>query len=79
MYRLRSSRHDQAVPFPTLAAAIHELQHLLQALEVTGARIAFNDRLEYEITERLRADIELMWIEDEAGLPILSEDTTLDC
>jgi hypothetical protein len=79
MYRIRTSRSAHPVPFMTLEAAIERLQSVLQARYTSGARIAFSDELVYEISDRRENDIELMWIEDEHGLRILSEETTLDC
>jgi hypothetical protein len=41
--------------------------------------VAFNDLLEYEIDSRQAGGQRRIWIEDDYGLRVLSEDTCLDC
>ncbi len=73
MYFLRSTQSVHRVPFTTLERAIAKLQATLLGIEKRGAAVAFNDALEYEVGSRR------IWIEDNDGLHVLSEEPCLDC
>jgi hypothetical protein len=78
MYFIRSTQSAHRVPYATLDRAIAKLQSTLLGIERRGAAVAFNDQLEYEIESRHLAGVRL-WIEDDHGLHVLSEDPCLDC
>jgi len=79
MYFLRSTQSAHRVPYPTLERAIAKLQSTLLGIERRGGAVAFNDQLEYEIDARGWNGVRRIWIEDDHGLRVLSEDPTLDC
>ena len=79
MYFIRSTQSAHRVPYATLDRAIAKLQATLLGIERRGGAVAFNDRLEYEIASRQRAEVRRIWIEDDHGLHVLSEETCLDC
>jgi len=79
MYFIRSTQSAHRVPYATLDRAIAKLQSTLLGIERRGGAVAFNDLLEYEIDTSGRGGIRRIWIEDDHGLHILSEETCLDC
>ncbi|RYG82761.1 hypothetical protein EON77_07155 [bacterium] len=79
MYFIRSTSSSHRVPFPTLDRAIARLQSTLLGIERRGGAVAFNDRLEYEIAAGPVNSVRLIWIEDDHGLHVLSEEPCLDC
>jgi hypothetical protein len=78
MYFLRSTQSAHRVPYATLDRAIAKLQSTLLGIERRGAAVAFNDQLEYEIDAR-GGGVRRIWIEDDHGLRVLSEEPCLDC
>jgi hypothetical protein len=79
MYFIRSTQSAHRVPYQTLERAIAKLQSTLLGIERRGGAVAFNDCLEYEIESRAQGGQRRIWIEDDHGLRVLSEDTCLDC
>ena len=79
MYFIRSTQSAHRVPYATLERAIAKLQSTLLGIEKRGGAVAFNDRLEYEIESRSLHGVRRIWIEDDHGLHVLSEETCLDC
>jgi hypothetical protein len=79
MYFLRSTQSVHRVPYPTLDRAIAKLQSTLLGIEKRGGEVAFNDSLEYEIDAHSALGVRRIWIEDDYGLRVLSEDPCLDC
>jgi hypothetical protein len=79
MYFIRSTQSAHRVAYPTLDRAIAKLQSTLLGIERRGGAVAFNDRLEYEIDSRSLSGVRRIWIEDDYGLHVLSEEPCLDC
>lgn len=79
MYFIRSTSSTHRVPFTTLERAIARLQATLLGIERRGGAVAFNDRLEYEIGSGPVDIVRRIWIEDDYGLHVLSEEPCLDC
>lgn len=79
MYFIRSTQSAHRVPYATLESAIAKLQATLLGIERRGGEVAFNDRLEYEIESRHAGGQRRIWIEDDYGLRVLSEEPCLDC
>jgi len=79
MYFIRSTESAHRVPYATLDRAIAKLQSTLLGIERRGGAVAFNDRLEYEIDPHVGHGVRRIWIEDDHGLHVLSEETCLDC
>ena len=78
MYFLRSTQSAHRVPYATLERAIAKLQSTLLGIERRGGAVAFNDELEYEIGAH-GMSLRRIWIEDDHGLHVLSEEPSLDC
>ncbi len=79
MYFIRSTESAHRVPYATLDRAIAKLQSTLLGIERRGGAVAFNDRLEYEIDSDAARSARRIWIEDDHGLHVLSEEPCLDC